>query len=337
MKVTYYTASDASFFIGLVVLLNSLALTGNVEELVVLDLGLTELQGQLLSGLATVVPIPPGRVPRMPYFVKPLVHRLHETDIAVWIDSDMMVTRRLAPLVERAAAGQICVFHDPPAPNRERWFPEWREEFDLRAPLRQEPYVNAGFFALSTHRWATFLDRWNELCEHIRPERTIAHGAPQSDPLWAADQDALNALLMSEVPAGAVNIQGEGEEVHCHVQGDARVLDERTLQVSKEGGTVALLHHSLTPKPWAADGWKLLRENAYVRLAPRVLFGGDVRLPLDPNVVPTWLRPGLDARAARRLTVVRGSAYRFALRRLPARVRAPLKTIVGWVATLWRA
>jgi hypothetical protein len=337
VKVTYYTASDASFFVGLVALLNSLALTGNLEELVVIDLGLTEVERQALSGLATVVRVPRERMPRMPYFVKPLVHRLQETDIAVWIDSDMIVTRRLAPLVERAAAGEICVFPDAHHPNGDRWFPEWREEFNLRAPLRREPYVNAGFFALSTHRWATLLDRWREVCEHIRPERTIAHGAPQSDPLWAADQDALNALLMSEVPAGAVHIQGEDEEVHCHHPGGARVLDERTLDVCKKGAPVTLLHHSLTPKPWQADGWKLLHENPYVRLAPRVLFGADVRLPLDANAVPPWLRPGLDARAARRLTVVGASAYRFALRHLPPRVRAPLKTMVGWVATSWRS
>jgi hypothetical protein len=328
MKTTLYTASDSAFFVGLVVLLNSLALTGNEEELVVLDLGLTEKQTRLLAGIATVVRVPAELSPRHPYLVKPLVHRVQETDVAVWIDSDMMVTRPLRPLIDRAATGAICLFPDP---EIERWFPEWEHEFALRAPLRRRPYVNAGFFALSTRHWAGFLDRYGELCDSIPMERTLARGAPKEDPLWASDQDAMNALLMSEVPAEAVHVQSEHEEVHCHVAGDIRVLDERTLEVQNASSRVTLLHQSLLPKPWAADGWKNLQENAYLRLAPRVLFGHDVQLRLDPRVVPVWLRPSYTAPATRRLAIATGRArlvaYSF-YHRLPPRVRTPIKATV---------
>jgi len=328
MKTTFYTASDSTFFVGLVVLLNSLALTRNNEELVVLDVGLTEKQRHLLTGLATVITVPPALTPRLPNFVKTLVHRVWETDVAVWIDSDIMVTGPLGPIVDRAAAGAICLFPDP---EIERWFPEWQNGFALRAPLRRRPYVNTGFFALSTQRWAGLLDRWGELCESVPLERTLRRGGPKDDPFWASDQDPMNALLMSEVPAEAIDVQSADEEVHSHVPGDVRVLDERTLEVRRGSARVTLLHQSLMPKPWAADGWKNLQENPYVRLAPRVLFGDDVPLRLDSRTVPAWLRPSRGAWAARRFAITTGRARRFAYSsyyRLPPRVRIPVKATV---------
>jgi len=328
IKVTYYTAADARYFIGVVMLVNSLALTSNTEELVVLDLGLTKQQRNLLTGLATSVHIPGALKPRLPYCVKPLVQVMRETDVAVWIDSDMMVTRPLAPLVDRAAAGAICMFPDP---EGERWFPEWQEEFELQAPLRREQYVNAGFFALSTRRWGKLLDRYWELCQRLEPERMIGHGGRKNDPIWAGDQDALNALLMSEVPAGAIEVQGEGDEVYCHVPGDIHVHDGRTLEVHKEGQPVTLIHHALGPKPWAADGWKKFQQNVYVKLAPRVLFGDDVPLRLDPQLVPPRLRLGPWAWVARRLAGMRGRGYWFAYSvyyGLPAPVRRRVKAAV---------
>ena len=46
---TYYTIANAPFFPGLVALLNSLRLSGNAGELVVLDRGLEEEQRELLE------------------------------------------------------------------------------------------------------------------------------------------------------------------------------------------------------------------------------------------------------------------------------------------------
>jgi hypothetical protein len=61
---TYYTIANSPFFPGLVALLNSLGLTGNRGELVVLDRGLEEEQRELLAPHATVVKLPDEHVRR---------------------------------------------------------------------------------------------------------------------------------------------------------------------------------------------------------------------------------------------------------------------------------
>jgi hypothetical protein len=102
----------------------------------------------------------------------------------------------------------------------------------------------------------------------------------------------MNALLMSEVEPDAVELQGEEEEVHCHIPGDVRLVDEQALELRNGAARVTLLHQSLMPKPWMGDAWRNLQKNPYVRLAPRVLFDDDVPLRLDSRAVPAWPRRG---------------------------------------------
>jgi hypothetical protein len=52
--VTHYTVSDHRFFLGTVALRNSLRLIGNGGEVVVLDVGLTATEREMLSDHATV-------------------------------------------------------------------------------------------------------------------------------------------------------------------------------------------------------------------------------------------------------------------------------------------
>jgi hypothetical protein len=52
--MTYYTVSDHRFFLGTVALLNSLRLTNNGGDFVVLDVDLTPSERELLSDHATV-------------------------------------------------------------------------------------------------------------------------------------------------------------------------------------------------------------------------------------------------------------------------------------------
>ncbi len=300
MEATYFTAGDSGYFVGVVALLNSLALTRNTHRLVVIDLGFTSTQVSQLEEFADVIQLP--ETPRLPYFVKPLVHRIRRTDVAVWIDADIMMTRALTPLLERAAAGAICLVPDP---DQDRWFPEWETLFELRAPLRRLPYCNAGFFAISTDRWGGFLDRWQEVCQSIPTDQVTAD---RSNPFHHTDQDAMNALVMSEVPPEALAIRGIDEEGHLHLDRDARIIDPCSLHVVRRGVPTLLLHHALSPKPWMADGWKILAGNAYVRLLPRVLFADDVPLRIDPGTVPAWLRPGRAAGASRRVAITAGRA-----------------------------
>jgi hypothetical protein len=75
-----------------------------------------------------------------------------------------------------------------------------------------------------------------------------------------------------------------------------RIADARTLACSLDGEPVTILHYSLGRKAWQPDAWLRLREDAYVRLLPRLLFADDVPLRLAPKDVPFWLRPGRAAR-----------------------------------------
>ena len=194
---TYYTIANAPFFPGLVALLNSLRLSGNRGELVVLDRGLEEEQRELLAPHATVVQLPDEHVSH-PALLKPYAQALDPKGVVILLDSDMMVVRSLDWIVEQAAAGRICLFPDP---IPDRWFAEWADTLELSAPLRRGTYLNAGFVAFDVERWPSLLSRWWELCAKIPADQLYTD---QAVPFWAADQDALNALLFSELPEEAV-------------------------------------------------------------------------------------------------------------------------------------
>jgi hypothetical protein len=290
---TYYTIADAPFFPGLVALLNSLRLSGNQGELVVLDRGLERSQRERLEPHARVVELPPDAAAN-PILLKPFPQAFDPSGVVVIVDSDMLVVRALDRLVERAAAGSICVFPDP---IPDRWFGEWTDEFELRSPPRRQTYVNSGFVAFSVERWPDLLARWRELCGRIPPADLRSD---QRSPFWAGDQDALNALFASELPAEALEVLPVEGEAYPEQLLRVRVLDERSLECELDGQPVTILHHSLGPKVWQRLGWLRLRNDAYVRLLPRLLFGNDVPLRLDAGDVPFRLRPGAAPRAVRR-------------------------------------
>jgi Glycosyl transferases group 1 len=84
-QVTYYTISDQRFFPGTVALLNSLRLTGNTGDLVVLDANLTPSDRELLGGHATIVP-PTKQIGGNPILMKPYPHLLEPFGIVVLYD-----------------------------------------------------------------------------------------------------------------------------------------------------------------------------------------------------------------------------------------------------------
>jgi hypothetical protein len=304
-SATFYTVSDAPFFAGTVALVNSLRITRNGGDVVILDHGLAADQRKRLERHATVVTID-GRHAAGAYVYKAFPHLLGARGLAVLIDSDMIVTRALDELLRAAADGRICVFADA-IPHRERWFAEWHDVLELRAPLRRQMYFNSGFVALSIGHWPDFLARWWDLCARIPPEEVFADVA---QPFWAADQDALSALLASEIPFDAVEVLPEYAQAYPDEQLRAKV-DVRTLRCTLDGRPVAILHHSLGPKVWAPRGWIRLRLDAYVRLLPRLLFADDVPIRLRFDEVPFWLRPNVQGRvAARTLDAAHGSLRR---------------------------
>jgi hypothetical protein len=282
--VTYYTVSDHRFFLGTVALLNSLHLTNNVGEVVVLDVGLTGSERKLLSAHATVF-APPRAVDVHPVMIKTYGHRslAQASATVVVIDSDVIVTSSLDHVFALARDGQICVY--PEQAIRGRWFAEWETTLGLRSPLRPNTYVNAGFVAFSKDHWPNLLKRWREVCELIPPSELWASRSP----FQAPDQDALNALLMSEIRREAVTLLPESETT---LGGSVTVQDVERLTCSVNGELKTILHYLDSPKPWERSGWLRLASTDYVRLMRRLLFADDVPLQIDPRHVPAWLRPG---------------------------------------------
>ena len=333
-KTAFYTIATARYFPGLVALLNSLRLVGHDEELVVLDEGLTPDQRARLEPHATLVTLP-SEGPRHPALLKAFPAILEPEGVVAIIDSDMIVTRSLDEALADARAGRIVVFRDHES-SMHRWFAEWERDFELAAPPRHQVYVNAGFLAVSQEWWPDFLTRWWKACERI-PSSHVAvlprllprRTALARERLWCGDQDALNAILMSEVAADALAVRPDHEQPDWLTE--AEVVDARTLESSYHDEPVSILHFSLGPKPWERNGWRRARRSPYVELLPRVLLADDVALRLEPDELPRWLRG--DARANAALTALdrlwRSAdglerVGRAGAQRLPGRVRGPL-------------
>src|SRR5213593_3484078 len=106
-RCAFYLVADSAYFTGAVAALNSLRLLGHDEPAFVLDVGLEEGQRQALGRTAEVVPRPADVSPRLAKWVAPLAH---PADVMVLVDSDVIVTRRLDPLLEQSARGAVVAF-----------------------------------------------------------------------------------------------------------------------------------------------------------------------------------------------------------------------------------
>jgi hypothetical protein len=287
---------------------NSLRLLGHREPISVLDLGLTDAQRAALAPECDIVPVPPG-APRHPWLLEPVACLARPAEVVVYIDADVIVTQPLNDLIERARVGGVVVFPDA---LPDRWFAEWHEIFDLAGPARRQTYVNAGCFAVSTRRFPALLPRWLQACERIVGRPTALDDRREIDtPVGFSSQDAWNALLMSEIPAVAVDLQPVGMEVHRSQLPLVEVRDVRTLDCRLDGQAPTLLHHWGEPKPW--ESWTHRDAvNAYSTCLRRLLAGSDVAVRIDRREIPRWLRPGPVGAIARRIA---GPVHR--LRRQP--------------------
>jgi hypothetical protein len=314
---TLYTVSDGRYFIGTVALLNSLRLAGNQAELVVLDRGLSLDQRDRLNEHARLVRLD-ADVFHTPILYKPFPHLLDAEGVVVVIDSDIIVTGTLDDILGRARDGSICLFPNHPE-SRNRWFAEWEEIFELTSPPRRQPHLNGGFIAFSIDHWPDLLRRWWEACARLPPERVFLGSA--TDPVWGGDEDALNAVLMSEVPAAAVvELPDEAPFLPLGMR-RTRVVDKRVLACTYRGRPTRLLHELGRLKPWEKRAWLRVRRDAYVQLLPRTLFGPDVALRLRPDEVPLWLRPAASGEASLRVLSVGNRAVRAIIRTLPVSTR----------------
>ena len=317
--VRFFTISDAGFFPGTVALLNSLRLLGHTDELVVLDLGLTpEQRARLAPAGVSFVSTPDNA---HPWVLKPVAAAADARGVVVLVDSDMVVTSSMEPIVRAAREGKFCVFPDHPS-DHGRWFREWSDLFELSAPLRHATYANAGVIAFSADVWPEFLERWSRACRPMAGRRTVR---TDSEPDGQMDQDALNALLMSEIPESSVELL-PGYEWDMR---EVELVDLHTLECVSGGQTQTLLHTPTSPKLWQEGGWRRVERGAYVELMPRLLLGPDVVLRLEPDEIPLWMRRGVLAgiavwalRGYNRLPWLEGK-----LRLAPGRARREVKAV----------
>ena len=334
----YYAIADASYFIGAVTLVNSLRLTGNEGPIVILDSGLLPAQRSFLARECTVVPIrlEPGQ---LTVFAKPVVSELESSRTVILIDTDVIVTASLTPIIERAAAGSICGFHDA---GEDRFFPEWESLFALEAPLRAATYVNGSFLALSAERWSTFLERWWQVCRDVQENRSkraflLRRADAEVDPIGFNEQDTMNALLMSEVPREAVWVVDHDLGPNWNDRDRVEVLDARSLRCSVDGREPYYLHYTGALKPWQSWGWSRSSFDAFVELLPRVLLANDVPLQLQPREVPSWLRDGFRGRATFRVLNTAGSGAYAALGVLPQGISSRIThSVRTWLSTARR-
>jgi hypothetical protein len=311
MDVAFYTVANSPFFLGLTGLVNSLRLTGHSQPIIVLDAGLTESQRTALAGQCEFVPAPPVAVTN-PALWKAAGPHTHPADLIVLIDSDIVVTGSLEPILESARQGQVCAYPDP---DSGRWFEEWDTTFDL-PPMRRQTYVNTGFVAISTRAWPGFVDRWWGLCQRIRTHPTLYEGA-RNGPTSQADQDAFNALMMSEFPAGALVPLDpmEGPITQDAIRDEVEVLEERSFTCVRQGIPVRLLHWAYKPKCWAPEARSRSQYHAYARLLVRATTWPDAPVRLPRSAIPYWMRPDPVSRTRAFLRRVAGLTYRSLERR----------------------
>ncbi len=297
--------------------------------MVALDNGLTDRQRKRLERVASVVDAPDDALLKSPLTLKPFPLLVGASGTVVIIDSDIIVTASLAPALALATQGQICLYPDLPE-EQDRWCAEWHELFSLTRPLRRQTYVNSGFVAFSVDRWPNLLEDWWEACGKIPADQVFT---AENQPFRYGDQDALNAILMSEIPTEAQTVLPY-ESIAFPAE-RSEVVDENELRCVRDGQQVSIVHHLTGPKVWSNEGlyrmvmseeWALAGRfpvdglprlsfsdhwsrtlcgrlpppDPYIRLFPRVVFGSDVVLRLDPGDVPWWLRPGLRQRLALR-------------------------------------
>jgi hypothetical protein len=320
---------DSAYFLGAVALVNSLRLTGHTGEIAFLDVGLDEGQRAFLEQEATLHE-GPSASGWLSVFAKPMLGLLNPDRVVVLLDNDLVITGSLEPLVRAAEEGGIAVFEEP---DPTRWFVEWEQLFSLQQPLRRGSYANGGCIALSTGRWRAFLERWYELGESVAAARAsrpflLRREEVLCDPVGFNEQDTLNALLMSEVPESALRPWAHSLTPHWTDRRDVRITSSQSLRCDANGQALLFLHSTGLPKPWQPSGWLRPRFRAFNRLLTRVLTGDDVPLPLPPEHIPPWLRPGLRGRLLGHSAAAIGWTANRSLAIVPTAVRARLTSAI---------
>jgi hypothetical protein len=276
----FYCVSSAAYFLGAVGMINSLRLLGHDEPVFVMDCGLTVRQREVLDPHVNLVPAPEDREP---FTLKAVLPLARPAETMVLIDTDVIVTSSLGPLISEASRGRVVAFRN----HADRFADEWAEMLDL-APLPRRPYLCSGLVALGRSPGTRVLELLDDRQGRIDYARSYFGAHDPGYPLLYADQDVLNAVLASRVDAERVVALDHRLAPMTPFEG-VEVIDERRLHCAYADGTDPyLLHHSLSPKPWQHPS----PEGPYTRLLRRALSGPDVEIALPAAELPRRLRAG---------------------------------------------
>ncbi len=299
MAVTAFTVGDARYFPGVVGLVNSLDVIGHTGEIVVLDCGFSAEQREALKVRCTLFPLPEAdRVASSPHYnklVAPGSWDFGPDDVAVIIDSDIVVTGSLDELTARAAEGELVAFADEQMPDR--WFSEWQDLFELASQPRRQEYVNTGLVVFAPSAWPELIKRWRQLCVLVAAHPMVGYGGAFTDPLAFGDQDALNAALMTDYPAQVVYRPNKAKfpmiGALTKVFGGVKIVERSTLACSYAGQRCVALHSTGTPKPW--QSLRAIRRTAYALLLRDMLNRPGLAIAVPPGTTPPWLRDDVGA------------------------------------------
>ncbi len=304
--VAFYCVADERYFLGAVAMINSLRSHGHDQPLYLLDCGLRERQRALLAPQATLIPSPYETIPLLLNTIAPMSH---PAEAMVLIDADMIVTRPLDELIERARNGQVVAFKAA----YDRFVPEWGELLDL-GPIRRGPYVSGGLLFLAGplgHRVLSQMDELEAFVELDFSSRERPSG-PSDYPFIALDQDVLNAILGSRVEPGEVAVLDYRLAPNQPFDG-LRLDGGVRPRCAYQDGTVPYVVHHLDRKPWNEQ----MPSSIFSRLLIRYLHGPGLAIEVPPEELPPWLRDGARARVARARVDARDRLGWFARRHLP--------------------
>jgi hypothetical protein len=285
-SAAFYCVADARYFLGAAAMINSLRLHGHAEPVFVLDRGLTDSQRQLLAAEATVVRGRPDTPPWLLKTVAPLDRPAH---VVVLIDADMIVTRPLAELIERAGEGRVVAFRN----DTQRFVPRWGELLELGS-VRRGPYVSSGLVFLGRPLSERVLRLMDDRASRVDFELTFWRRNVREYPFLYADQDLLNAILATRVEADRLDALETRLAATPPFRG-LRIRDQRVLRCAYRDGVEPYVLHHFHRKPWLAP----MRHGIYSRLLSRLLLEGDVALSVPENEIPLRMRRGPLARIER--------------------------------------
>jgi hypothetical protein len=295
-QAAFYCVADSSYFLGAVGMLNSLRVLGHREPAFILDCGLTPAQRESLASHATLVP-GPGAVP--PCLLKTIAPLRHPAHVMVLIDADIVATRSLAELIERASDGRVLAVKD----GEDRYFPEWGDLLGTAVPRRQ-PYVSSSLVILGGAPGQEVLRLMDRLQAQIDirgtpfatrvPDRALFRGdyatAAASHPFFFPEQDLLNAILAAKLDPRQVEVLDRRLEADPPFAG-VRVIDEMALRCAYDDGAEPYALHHFAVKPWLEPA----RHGPYSRLLRRLLTGADVSVRVREEELPLRLRSGVRA------------------------------------------